>query len=88
MASIRGRVRDRADRRDARLPLVWAVENVNHVVRGLGELTSAAEDVRIVVELRRRASGLTVRGWRWVVLDVARLGAADLLYDASCGRVR
>ena len=54
----------------------------------LGELTSATEDVRIVVELRRRSSGLTVRRWRWVVLDVDRLEAANLLYDASCGRVR
>ena len=36
MASIRGKVRDRTDRRCARLPLEWAVENVDHVVRGWG----------------------------------------------------
>ncbi len=36
MASIRGKVRDRTDRRYARLPLEWAVENVDHVVRGWG----------------------------------------------------
>ena len=38
MASIRGKIRDRTDRRYARLPLEYAVENVNHVVRGWGEL--------------------------------------------------
>ena len=36
MASIRGKIRDRTDRRYARLPLESAVENVNHVVRGWG----------------------------------------------------
>ena len=36
MASIRGKIRDRSDRRYARLPLEYAVENVNHVVRGWG----------------------------------------------------
>ena len=36
MASIRGKIRDRTDRRYARLPLEYAVENVNHVVRGWG----------------------------------------------------
>jgi hypothetical protein len=38
MASIRGNVRDRTDRRYARLPLEYAVENVSHVVPWLGEL--------------------------------------------------
>jgi RNA-directed DNA polymerase len=36
MASIKGKIRDRTDRRYARLPLEHAVENVNHVVRGWG----------------------------------------------------
>ena len=36
MASIKGKIRDRTDRRFARLPLEHAVENVNHVVRGWG----------------------------------------------------
>jgi RNA-directed DNA polymerase len=36
MASIRGKIRDRTDRRYARLPLEWAVENLNHVLRGWG----------------------------------------------------
>ncbi|MDQ2760694.1 MAG: group II intron reverse transcriptase/maturase, partial [Actinomycetota bacterium] len=36
MASIRGKIRDRTDRRYARLPLDYAVENVNHSVRGWG----------------------------------------------------
>ncbi|MCA1693925.1 MAG: group II intron reverse transcriptase/maturase [Actinobacteria bacterium] len=37
MASIRGKIRDRTDRRNARLPLEWAVENLNHVLRGWGQ---------------------------------------------------
>lgn len=36
MASIRGKIRDRTDRRFARLPLEDTVEDVNHVVRGWG----------------------------------------------------
>ena len=36
MAQIRAKIRERTDRRRARLPLEWAVENVNHVVRGWG----------------------------------------------------
>jgi group II intron reverse transcriptase/maturase len=36
MTSIKGKIRDRTDRRFARLPLEHAVENVNHVVRGWG----------------------------------------------------
>jgi group II intron reverse transcriptase/maturase len=36
MASIRGKVRDRTDRRYAGLPLEWAVEDLNRVLRGWG----------------------------------------------------
>jgi RNA-directed DNA polymerase len=36
MAQIKGKIRERTDRRHARLPLEWAVENVNHAVRGWG----------------------------------------------------
>ena len=36
MASIRGKIRDRTDRRYARLPLAWAVEDLNPVLRGWG----------------------------------------------------
>ena len=36
MTSIKAKIRDRTDRRFARLPLEYAVENVNHVVRGWG----------------------------------------------------
>jgi group II intron reverse transcriptase/maturase len=36
MASIRGKIRDRTDRRYARLPLEWAVEDLNRVIRGWG----------------------------------------------------
>jgi Group II intron, maturase-specific domain len=36
MASIPGKIRDRTDRRYARLPLQWAVEDLNRVLRGRG----------------------------------------------------
>jgi RNA-directed DNA polymerase len=36
MASIRGKIRERTDRRLARLPLEWAVENLNPALRGWG----------------------------------------------------
>jgi RNA-directed DNA polymerase len=36
MAQIRAKVREQTGRNRARLPLEWAVENVNHVVRGWG----------------------------------------------------
>jgi group II intron reverse transcriptase/maturase len=36
MASIRGKIRERTDRRYARLPLEWAVEDLNPVIRGWG----------------------------------------------------
>jgi hypothetical protein len=36
MTSIRGKIRDRTDRRYARLPLEWAVEDLHHVLRGWG----------------------------------------------------
>ena len=38
MASIRGKIRARTDRRYAGLPLEWAVEDLNRVLRGWGEL--------------------------------------------------
>jgi RNA-directed DNA polymerase len=34
--SIRGKIRARTDRRHARLPLEWAVEDLNRVLRGWG----------------------------------------------------
>jgi RNA-directed DNA polymerase len=34
MAQIRAKIREQTGRNRARLPLEWAVENVNHVVRG------------------------------------------------------
>ena len=36
MASVRGKIRERTDRRLARLPLEWAIENLNPVLRGWG----------------------------------------------------
>ena len=36
MASIRAKIRDRTDRRYARLPLEWAVEDLTPVIRGWG----------------------------------------------------
>jgi len=38
MASIRAKIRDRTDRRYARLPLEWAVEDLNPVIRRVGQL--------------------------------------------------
>ena len=38
MASIRGKIRARTERRYARLPLEWAVEDLNRALRGLGQL--------------------------------------------------
>ena len=74
MASIRGKIRDRTDRRYARLPLEYAVENVNHVVRGWGNYfrygNSAAKfsviDSYVNERLAILASakhGLTGRNW-------------------------
>ena len=36
MAQVKAKIRERTDRRRARLPLEWAVENVNRAVRGWG----------------------------------------------------
>jgi Group II intron, maturase-specific domain len=36
MAQIRAKIREQTGRNRARLPLEWAVENINHVVRGWG----------------------------------------------------
>src|SRR5438270_10152273 len=36
MASIRGKIRARTERRYARLPLEWAVEDLNRALRGWG----------------------------------------------------
>jgi Group II intron, maturase-specific domain len=36
MASIRGKIRARTERRYARLPLEWAVDDLNRVLRGWG----------------------------------------------------
>ena len=36
MAQVKAKIRNRTDRRYARLPLEYAVENINHVVRGWG----------------------------------------------------
>ena len=36
MASVTAKVRDRTERRYAKLPLEWAVADLNHVLRGWG----------------------------------------------------
>ena len=57
MASIRGKIRDRTDRRYARLPLEWAVENLNPVLRGWGNYFrygNSAAEVRPDRRLRQR----------------------------------
>jgi RNA-directed DNA polymerase len=74
MASIRGKIRDRTDRRYAGLPLEWAVENVNHVVRGWGNYfrygNSAAKFTQIDSYVSERLAilasnkhGLSGRNW-------------------------
>ena len=58
MASIRGKIRERTDRRYARLPLEWAVEDLNPVLRGWGNYfrygNSAAKFVRIDAYVNER----------------------------------
>jgi RNA-directed DNA polymerase len=74
MASIRGKIRARTDRRFARLPLEDAVENVNHVVRGWGNYFRYGNsgekfshiDSYVIERLAILAStkhGLTGRNW-------------------------
>ena len=46
MASIRAKIRERTDRRLARLPLEWAVENLNPVLRGWGPTSATATPQR------------------------------------------
>ena len=74
MASIRGKIRDRTDRRFASLPLEDTVEHVNHVVRGWGNYfrhgNSAAKFSAIDSYVHERLAilasikhGLTGRNW-------------------------
>ena len=74
MASIRGKIRDRTDRRYARLPLEWAVEDLNPVLRGWGNYfrygNSAAKFATIDGYVNERLAilasakhGLTGRNW-------------------------
>jgi reverse transcriptase-like protein/group II intron maturase len=74
MASIRGKIRDRTDRRYAGLPLEYAVENVNRVVRGWGNYfrygNSAAKFAQIDSYVNERLAilasnkhGLSGRNW-------------------------
>jgi RNA-directed DNA polymerase len=74
MASIRGKIRNRTARRNARLPLQETVENVNHVVRGWGNDFRYGKSARKFSQIdgyvhERRAKlasakhGLTGRNW-------------------------
>jgi len=74
MTSIRGKIRDRTARRNARLPLEETVENVNHVVRGWGNYFRYGNSARkfshidryVHERLAKLASakhGLTGRNW-------------------------
>ena len=74
MASIRGKIRERTDRRFARLPLEWAVEDLNPVLRGWGGYfrygNSAAKFSRIDGYVNERLAilasakhGLQGRNW-------------------------
>jgi RNA-directed DNA polymerase len=53
MSSIRGKVRDRTDRRYARLPLEWAVEDLNRVLRGWGNYFRYGNSARKFDQLDR-----------------------------------
>ena len=75
MASIRGKIRDRTDRRYARLPLEWAVEDLNPVIRGWGNYfrtgNSARKFHQIDAYLHERLAILAANkhqrsGRRWV----------------------
>ena len=74
MASIRGKIRDRTDRRLARLPLERVVENLNPVLRGWGAYfrygNSAAKFDAIDTYVNQRLAILAstkhgLRGWNW-----------------------
>ena len=74
MASIRGKIRERTDRRYARLPLEWAIEDLNRVLRGWGQYfrygNSAAKFSHLDAYVNERLAilasakhGLTGRNW-------------------------
>jgi RNA-directed DNA polymerase len=74
MASIRGKIRERTDRRLARLPLETVVENLNPVLRGWGSYfrygNSAAKFDAIDTYVNQRLAILAstkhgLRGWNW-----------------------
>lgn len=75
MASIRGKIREQTGRNRARLPLEWAVENVNRAVRGWGNYfrygNSAAKFSDIDAYVNERLAILAsakhgLRGRNWV----------------------
>ena len=74
MASIRGKIRERTDRRLARLPLETVVENLNPVLRGWGAYfrygNSAGKFDTIDTYVNQRLAILAstkhgLRGWNW-----------------------
>jgi RNA-directed DNA polymerase len=74
MASIRGKIRERTDRRLARLPLAQVIENLNPVLRGWGLYfrygNSAAKFDAIDTYVNQRLAILAsakhgLRGWNW-----------------------
>jgi hypothetical protein len=74
MAQVKAKIRDRTDRRYARLPLEWAVEDLNRVLRGWANYfrygNSAEKFDRIDAYVNERLAilastkhGLTGRNW-------------------------
>ena len=74
MAQVKAKIRDRTDRRYAGLPLEWAVEDLNRVLRGWGNYfrygNSAAKFSQIdsyvnerLAILASRKHGLKGRNW-------------------------
>ena len=91
MASVRGKIRARTDRRYAGPPLEWAVEDLNRVLRGWGNYFRYGNSARKFAQLDRYVNerlailasakhGLSGRNWvtRFNYQWVSQLGVHRL----------